>query len=48
MALIVPVEDVDDILERLQGLGEQAYLIGAIGKLDDGAEPVVFGPLAND
>ena len=48
MALIVPAEDVDDILERLQGLGEQAYLIGAIGKLDDGAEPVVFGPLAHD
>ncbi|MCK5916737.1 MAG: phosphoribosylformylglycinamidine cyclo-ligase, partial [Deltaproteobacteria bacterium] len=42
MALIVPVEEVDDILERLHGLGEQGYLIGEIGKLTEGAESVVF------
>lgn len=45
MALIVSEEDVDDILERLHGLDEQAYLIGAIGKLEDGDDPVVFGTL---
>jgi len=32
MVLIVSAEDVDDILERLPGLGEQGYLIGEIGK----------------
>jgi len=42
MALIVAVEEVDDILERLPGLGEQGYVIGEIGKLEDGAEPIVF------
>ena len=42
MALIVAAEEVDDILERLPGLGEQGYVIGEIGKLEDGAEPIVF------
>lgn len=42
MAMIVAVEDVDAILERLPGLGEQGYLIGEIGKFEDGAEPIVF------
>ena len=42
MALIVTAGEVDDILERLPGLGEKGYLIGEIGKLEDGAEPIVF------
>lgn len=42
MALIVTAEEVDDILERLPGLGEKGYLIGEIGKLEDGAESIVF------
>ena len=42
MALVVAAEEVDDILERLPGLGEKGYLIGEIGKLEDGAEPIIF------
>ncbi|RLB67354.1 MAG: phosphoribosylformylglycinamidine cyclo-ligase [Deltaproteobacteria bacterium] len=42
MALIVAAEEVDAILERLPGLDEQGYVIGEIGKLEDGAEPIVF------
>lgn len=42
MALIVAAEEVDDILERLKGLDEQAYLIGDICKLEPGDESVVF------
>ena len=42
MVLIVTAEEVDDILERLYALGEQAYVIGEIGKLESGAEPVFF------
>lgn len=42
MALIVSVEMVDDVLERLHALGEQAYLIGEIGKREPGAEPIFF------
>ncbi len=42
MALIVAAEEVDDILERLPGLGEKGFVIGEIGKLEDGAEPIVF------
>jgi len=42
MALIVPVEEVDEILERLHGLGETAWLIGVIGKCEDGGKGVVF------
>jgi len=42
MALIVSVEDVDGILERLHGLGEQAYEIGEIGKRESGDEAILF------
>jgi len=42
MALIVPVEEVDEIPERLHGLGETAWLIGTIGKREDGGKGVVF------
>jgi len=34
MVLIVPKDDVDDILGRLTGLGEEAWLIGEIGQTD--------------
>jgi phosphoribosylformylglycinamidine cyclo-ligase len=30
MVLVVPPESTDDVLERLQGLGERAYRIGAV------------------
>jgi len=30
MVLVVPPEQTDDVLERLQGLGERAYRIGAV------------------
>ena len=42
MVLIVAAEDVGDILERLPGLGEQGYLIGEIGKLQEGEDAIVF------
>jgi len=42
MALIVGAEEVDDILERLSGLNEQGYVIGEIGKLEAGADRIVF------
>ncbi len=42
MVLIVAVEVVDDILERLHGLGERAYVIGEIGKREPGAESIFF------
>ncbi|MBN2808965.1 MAG: phosphoribosylformylglycinamidine cyclo-ligase [Deltaproteobacteria bacterium] len=42
MALIVAVEDVEDILERLHGLGENGYLIGEIGMREPDAETIVF------
>ncbi|MBN2705135.1 MAG: phosphoribosylformylglycinamidine cyclo-ligase [Deltaproteobacteria bacterium] len=42
MVLIVAEEDVEAILERLNGLGEKAFLIGEIGKLEPEAETIVF------
>jgi len=42
MALIVAAEDVDDILERLHGLDEKAYLIGEIGMREPGDESIFF------
>ncbi len=44
MALVVPVEEVDEILERLNGLGEKAYLIGEIVKREAGEEAITFLP----
>lgn len=45
MALVVPVEEVDEILERLHGLGEKAWLIGLIGKCENGGKGVAFHAL---
>ncbi|HDS16556.1 MAG TPA: phosphoribosylformylglycinamidine cyclo-ligase [Proteobacteria bacterium] len=42
MVLIVAAEEVEAILERLNGLGEKAFLIGEIGKREPEAEPIVF------
>jgi phosphoribosylaminoimidazole (AIR) synthetase len=36
----VPKDSVDDILSRLQGLNEQAYVIGEIAACDDESERV--------
>jgi len=45
MILIVPREQADDIVERLSGLGERAYLIGEIErKPDEEGEALVFDP----
>lgn len=40
MTLIVPAVEVDDIMSRLTGLGEQPYLIGEVVKCPEGAEQV--------
>ncbi len=40
MVLVVPKDLVDDLLSRLQGLNEQAYVIGEIASCDDESERV--------
>ncbi len=40
MVLAVPEEQTDDILIRLSGLNEKAYIIGEIAKCEPGAEAV--------
>ena len=40
MVLIVRKDDADDILSRLHGLNEQAYVIGEIAACDDASEQV--------
>ena len=40
MVLVAPKESADDILSRLQGLNEQAYVIGEIAACDDQSEQV--------
>jgi len=40
MILIVPAVEVEDIMSRLTGLGEQPYLIGEIVKCPEGGEQV--------
>ncbi len=42
MMMIVAEKESTEILERLKGLGEQAYAIGVIGKRDKGQDPVSF------
>ncbi len=41
MVLIVPEREVDDIMVRLTGLNEQAYVIGRIAKGDTEASVVL-------
>ncbi len=40
MVLVVPKDSTDDILSRLQGLNEQAYVIGEIVACDEQSERV--------
>ncbi|MBN1142384.1 MAG: phosphoribosylformylglycinamidine cyclo-ligase [Deltaproteobacteria bacterium] len=42
MVLVVPKEQADDILQRLPGLNEKAFLIGDIGARKQKKEQVVF------
>jgi phosphoribosylaminoimidazole (AIR) synthetase len=42
MVLIVSREEADDVLGRLRGLGETAYLIGEVVAGKDGQEQVVI------
>jgi phosphoribosylformylglycinamidine cyclo-ligase len=43
MVLVVRKGDVDDIMSRLHGLNEQAYVIGEIAACDDTSEQVELG-----
>jgi phosphoribosylformylglycinamidine cyclo-ligase len=40
MVLVVPEKETDDVLIRLSGLNEQAFIIGEIAKCEPGAECV--------
>lgn len=42
MMIIVSDKDASDILDRLSGLGEQAYLIGTVEKKSKSQKPVTF------
>ncbi len=44
MIVVVPHEQADDIIHRLEGLGERAYPIGIIERKAPGDEPIVFDP----
>ena len=42
MVLVVPREQAEDVLERLEGMGERAYEIGVIERKPDDAAPLLF------
>ncbi len=42
MVLIVPADEVEEILERLRGLGETAFRLGVISKREEGETAVLF------
>jgi phosphoribosylformylglycinamidine cyclo-ligase len=44
MILILPGEQVEDVIDRLSGLGERAYRIGSIEPKPDAEPSVLFGP----
>ena len=45
MILVIPFEQCDETIQRLQGLGERAYRIGEIERSDpDEESPLVFDP----
>ena len=46
MILIVPREQAGDVIDRLEALGERAYLIGAIEAKQPDDEPILVGPVA--
>jgi phosphoribosylformylglycinamidine cyclo-ligase len=45
MLLIVPREEADDVLERLQALGERGYRVGEIEAKAPDDPPLLLGPL---
>jgi phosphoribosylaminoimidazole (AIR) synthetase len=42
MVMVVSPENVDEVLSRLEAIGETAYLIGRIEPRDHKEEPVQF------
>ncbi len=42
MAIVVAQKDVDDIMVRLSGLKENAFVIGEITQIDEGEEPIIL------
>jgi len=46
MVLVVPSEEANDILDRIQALGERAYRIGQIEVRSPDDPPLALGPLA--
>ncbi|NIQ97598.1 MAG: phosphoribosylformylglycinamidine cyclo-ligase, partial [Desulfuromonadales bacterium] len=42
MAIIVPEQQVDDVLTRLSGLDERAWVIGEVARSRDEGPQVVF------
>jgi phosphoribosylformylglycinamidine cyclo-ligase len=42
MMIVVPEKETTDIMERLEGLGETAYLIGSVAKRDKNKPSVIF------
>ena len=43
LVLVVPDAEVDDIMSRLEGLGETAYLIGEVAPREDNGPQVILG-----
>ena len=46
MVLIVPNDQLDEITQRLSGLGERAYVIGEIERRGPEEEALLFDPAA--
>jgi phosphoribosylformylglycinamidine cyclo-ligase len=44
MIAIVPAQSTDDVLQRLQGLGERGYRIGVVERKDDDEPAILFDP----
>jgi len=44
MILIVPAQSADEILDRLQGLGERGYRIGIVERKMEDEPPILFDP----
>ena len=44
MIAAVPEEQADDVIHRLQGLGERGYRIGAIERKSAGEPAILFDP----
>jgi phosphoribosylformylglycinamidine cyclo-ligase len=44
MIAIVPPDAADEVLQRLQGLGERGYRIGVVERKDEGEPAILFDP----